>query len=115
MPNLGGKVELGLELLEEGGEEEGSEEEDDGPEEDVRDVGTMVAASWPNKLPTQPRTLLQHRPGEGQLRVVKINFMSMHEINVILLLKWKTSTRQITTIRRYHGRPHKHTHASRHA
>lgn len=72
MPNLGGKVELGLELLEEGGEEEGGEEEDDGPEEDVRDVGTMVAASWPNKLPTQPRTILQHRPGEGQLRVVKI-------------------------------------------
>lgn len=52
MPNLGGKVELGLELLEEGGEEEGGEEEDDGPEEDVRDVGTMVVTSWPNKLPT---------------------------------------------------------------
>jgi len=37
--DLGGEVVLGLELLEEGGEEEGGEEEDDGPEEHVGDVG----------------------------------------------------------------------------
>lgn len=47
---LGGEVSLGLELFEEGGEEEGGEEEDDGPEEDVGDVGPVVAAGRADEL-----------------------------------------------------------------
>lgn len=59
--DLGGEVSLGLELLEEGGEEEGGEEEDDGPEEDVWDEGSVTAASRPDKLSLQLPTFLQRR------------------------------------------------------
>lgn len=50
--DLGGEVSLGLELFEEGGEEEGGEEEDDGPEEDIGDVGAIVAAGRADELPS---------------------------------------------------------------
>lgn len=53
--DLGGEVVLGLELLEEGGEEEGGEEEDDGPEEHVGDVGAG-----------QPPALAHTRLGGGR-------------------------------------------------
>ena len=55
----GGEVCLGLELLEERREEEGGEEEDDGPEEDVRDVGTVVAAARADKVPVKTTTVLE--------------------------------------------------------
>lgn len=57
----GREVSLRLELLEEGGEEEGGEEEDDGPEEDVRDVGSVVTAGRARELPVEQVTHLGHR------------------------------------------------------
>ncbi len=50
--HLGGEVSHGLELFEEGGEEEGGEEEDDGPEEDVGDVGAIMATGRADELTT---------------------------------------------------------------
>lgn len=64
--HLGGEVSLGLELLEEGGEEEGGEEEDDGPEENIGDVGTVVAARRAHKLPLKLLTCL-HEEGKAEL------------------------------------------------
>lgn len=48
--HLGRKVSPGLELFEDGGQEERGKKEDDGPEEDVRDEGTAMAAGRADKL-----------------------------------------------------------------
>lgn len=75
----GGEVSLRLELLEERGQEEGGEEENNGPEENVWNVGPMVAAAWTHKLPMKHVTHLQKKTdvvndskhqGEGRIWVL---------------------------------------------
>lgn len=72
--HLGGKVSLRLELFQEGGQEESSEEENDGPEENIWDVGPVVATCRTQELPLKLGTHLeeqehqvsgQHRWGGG--------------------------------------------------
>lgn len=48
--HLGRKVSPGLELFEDGGQEERGKKENDGPEEDIGDEGTAMAAGRANEL-----------------------------------------------------------------
>lgn len=57
--HLGGKVSLRLELFKEGGQEESGEEENDGPEENIWDVGPVVATCRTQEFPLQLGTHLE--------------------------------------------------------
>lgn len=59
--HLGGEVSLRLELFQEGGQEESGEEENDGPEENIWDVGPVVATGRTQEFPLQLGTHLGER------------------------------------------------------
>lgn len=72
--HLGGKVSLRLELFKEGGQEESGEEENDGPEENIWDVGPVMATCRTQEFPLKLGTHLgkrehqvsaQHTPVRG--------------------------------------------------
>lgn len=69
MSHLGGEVSFRLELLEEGGQEEGGEEEDDGPEENIWDVGPVMAAGEALKIPIQLLARLDRQKGHVGLNL----------------------------------------------
>lgn len=59
--HLGGKVSLRLELFKEGGQEESGEEENDGPEENIWDVGPVMATCRSQEFPLKLGTHLGKR------------------------------------------------------
>lgn len=70
--HLGGEVSLCLELLQEGGQEEGGEEKDDGPEENVWDVGSVMATGGALELPTELPTHLEE---QSERRNARLNWI----------------------------------------